>query len=252
MLLEALLGEMVEARADGGASVAQVPEPPGRKVPAPSGQVAGLVAPALADALKHDGRGAFGCVAVSPPSFLAEDEALDIIRAECAKAGLKLREGVVLDRVETPVVDEGRRSRAPRVVEGDFEFDFASEDGTVFLEYLSGQDYENLAGDEMSSVQSYDFPELLGRMSKSLGKRRSDQQVVYGLFFDPLASVELEYPALEGLTPRQRKLAREQYARAREKAQAGLEDKAKDKLRAQLRHFLDYLKEQRRKEMGKI
>ena len=255
LLLEALLGEMAEARGDGGAAVVQAPPSPERKAPAASGQVAGLVAPALADALKHDGRGAFGCVAVSPPSFLAEDEALDVIRTECAKAGLKLREGVVLDRVGTPVVDESRPTpRAKRgakakdvaVVERDFEFDFASEEGTVFLEYLSAEDHDNLVGRGMSTVQSYDFPAVLEQMSKSLERRRSGRQVVYGLFFDPLARVDLESPELEGLTPRQEKLGRAQYRQALEKAAGRLDEKAKEKLRQQVRHFLEYLKERRK------
>ena len=54
--------------------------------------VATLVAPMLQKALDEDGRGAFGCVAVDPPAFLSENEALNLIEQEFAKAGVKLRD----------------------------------------------------------------------------------------------------------------------------------------------------------------
>lgn len=61
-----------------------------------------VVAPILAEALQFDGRGAFGCVAVNPPTFLSEAEALELIRNELTAAGLELEHGVELDRVLAP------------------------------------------------------------------------------------------------------------------------------------------------------
>ena len=259
LLLEALLGEMAEARGDGGAAVVQAPPSPERKAPAASGQVAGLVAPALADALKHDGRGAFGCVAVSPPSFLAEDEALEVIRDECAKAGMKLQGRVVVDRVLIPDFSGQNRSREWEdwrkgiksgkrpLAEGKYEFDLASEGLDVFIEYLSEEDYDSWMGMSASTGYEYDFPELQAQISKSLERRRADRQVVYGLFFDPLVRVELDSPELDGLDRRLRNLGQAEYVHARNTARAKLEEKAKEKLRAQVRHFLEYLKEHRQK-----
>jgi len=60
------------------------------------------VAPILEDALANDGRGGFGCVAVSAPVFLSEDEAIDLIRAELEKAGLALQTGVSVDGLQVP------------------------------------------------------------------------------------------------------------------------------------------------------
>ena len=42
------------------------------------------------------GRGADGCVVVSPPVFLSEEEAVQVIREELAKQGIKLKEGIRL------------------------------------------------------------------------------------------------------------------------------------------------------------
>ena len=60
------------------------------------------VAPILEDALANDGRGGFGCIAVSAPVFLSEDEAIELIRAELEKAGVKLQNKVVVDGLNVP------------------------------------------------------------------------------------------------------------------------------------------------------
>ena len=54
--------------------------------------VATLVAPLLQKAMDEDGRGAFGCIAVDPPTILSENDALNLIEQEFAKAGIKLRD----------------------------------------------------------------------------------------------------------------------------------------------------------------
>jgi len=60
------------------------------------------VAPILEEALANDGRGSFGCVAVSSPIFLPEHEAVELIRSELERAGLVLRTNVVLEGLNVP------------------------------------------------------------------------------------------------------------------------------------------------------
>ncbi len=43
-----------------------------------------------------EGRGATGCVVISPPVFLSEEEALQIVKEELAKHGVKLAAGPLL------------------------------------------------------------------------------------------------------------------------------------------------------------
>ena len=46
-----------------------------------------------------DGRGATGCVVVSPPVFLSEEEGMQILREELAKHGVHLKTGGTLEGV---------------------------------------------------------------------------------------------------------------------------------------------------------
>jgi hypothetical protein len=71
-------------------------------------KVTTLVAPVLADALAHDGRGSFGCVAVSPAVMMSESEALDLIQTELKAAGLDLEKGIALDNVMAPIPSRTR------------------------------------------------------------------------------------------------------------------------------------------------
>lgn len=58
------------------------------------------VAPLLEQALDNDGRGAFGCVAINPPTFLSETEALELIFNELTAAGLKLKADTELKQIQ--------------------------------------------------------------------------------------------------------------------------------------------------------
>ncbi|MCL1856524.1 MAG: hypothetical protein FWF84_02635 [Kiritimatiellaeota bacterium] len=60
------------------------------------------VAPILEEALAKDGRGGFGCVAISAPVFLSENEALDLIQSELKKAGLEMHNKVDIDGLPIP------------------------------------------------------------------------------------------------------------------------------------------------------
>jgi hypothetical protein len=57
----------------------------------------------VAPIFKHgEGRGAVGCVVVSPPVFLSEEEAMQIIGEELAKSGIRLKGGEALEGVRIP------------------------------------------------------------------------------------------------------------------------------------------------------
>ena len=55
----------------------------------------------VAPIFKHgEGRGATGCIVVSPPVFLSEEEALQIVKEELAKHGVQLAAGPRLEGVD--------------------------------------------------------------------------------------------------------------------------------------------------------
>ena len=56
--------------------------------------------PAVAPIFVHgEGRGASGCIVMNPPVFLSEEEALQILGEELARAGIKLGAGRRLNEV---------------------------------------------------------------------------------------------------------------------------------------------------------
>ena len=254
---------------------AAVTQAPGARRPAPDKpsaardvhQATAVVAPLLEEALQYDGRGSFGCVAVNPPTFLSEDEALEIIRTELEAAGLKLKEDVDLDDVEAPVAggrgmdaeevtedEDGNdrtisvrlrhdpgMGRASKLAPRSFSFDLADADRSVFIEYLSARDHTDWEGSSMSTVSSYDFPALARKVSNSFQKRRSDKQTVFGVFFDPLARTEIVPPQVSGLTREQERVAYQEYRKAQRNEWEHLNVKAKAKLRKQVQNFVAFL-----------
>jgi len=167
------------------------------------------VAPLLEEALRKDGRGAFGCVVVDPPTFLSEEEAVGIIRRELAAAGLKLADkGPTLPNVTRPVTDLDRfeaeeAGRIPRSHEpAPFEFDGGSDDATVVFEYISRQDYQawhKVAPRRQpdgtvvfwySSVSSYNFADAAARFAAGLYGLSTGGGCTVGVFFDPMGRAQ--------------------------------------------------------------
>jgi hypothetical protein len=219
-----------------------------------------VVAPILADALEHDGRGSFGCISVCPATFLPEDEALELIRAELEAAGLHVRDGVRLDGVQAPVevteqteaivvpkddktstVMYGFGSEKKVLGSRPFIFDFADEEKSVFIEYLSKRDYREWGEERNSTAEYIDFPDLAQKVSEAFGKKVSERQTVFGVFFDPLAPGAPEHNRMEGLTPRQKNLIDAEWDKALRKDRTV---RGRERLRAQVRYFIEFLRKE--------
>lgn len=263
----ALLGVMALATARAEAATAEEGTPPpaldpeaaaGKQEASAAAEKAGaVVAPILAEALEHDGRGSFGCVAVSPPSFLAEDEALDLIRAELEAAGLRLRDDAVLEGVMAPTGPgndtrgEKGDGRESRVVDDwgnpnqlglrPVQFDWVDPDRAVYIEYLTRRDYREWEGLATSTADTYDFPELAQKVVEAYGKYPAGRQTTFGVFFDPLAHPGVEEVPVTGLAPEEERLADAEYKQA---AAAAADSRGRDKLRRQVRHFVEFLREE--------
>ncbi len=220
-----------------------------------------VVAPILQKALDEEGRGAFGCIAVDPPYVLSENEALDLIEQEFAKAGLKLRRNVEISDFMRTVPDKNkpffkdkehpwRHPYPAKTVQANWMFDLASEDGSVAVEFLSLKDEQRESFEAaMSSVDSYDFPEFAQRLRSDFVTRTNGNPVTIGLFFDPLASRNLwdeerglVYPrpgsSLAALSEEERKTL------DWEQEEELLHRDAREMLREQVRFFLDWARKE--------
>jgi hypothetical protein len=209
----------------------------------------------VAPIFKHgEGRGATGCVVIAPPVFLSEEEAMQIIREELAKHGVKLGESTTLDdvkiaaRIVRSVIEE---EHGKRVHKERFEYaeDVAPEPlklngidaaRKVAVRFISKKDYFRLGGPNssysqnsgrvrvFSTVQSYDFHETAEYAAAELQHQgKADLRVA--ILYDPAVSRRFE--------KRENKSYEERRARARSEAQ--------ELLRQQSRDFAAWLKQQK-------
>lgn len=212
-------------------------------------KTAAVVAPMLEEALDQDGRGSFGCISVCPATFMPEDEALELIRTELEAAGLHLREGVELDNVMAPVqkpVDakvhdsrdwEKGNELGPRPV----RFDWADPERAVYVDYLAQRDYRTWQGRSVSLDNSFDFAALARKVAEAYGQHPATNKTIFGVFFEPLADPGVAQPKLEGLSSEQARRASWES----ERLEAALKgEKSRDKLRRQVRHFVEFLKQE--------
>jgi len=225
-------------------------QPSENKIDSQVKQVAAVVAPLLDEALANDGRGAFGCIAINPPSFLSEDEALELIQGELNAVGLRLVYGATLDGVPTPVdgmeaVDSfGEHpfeNQPARLEPRKYSFDWADTNRAIYIEYLSQRDHGAWMKGPCSSVQSYDFPDVAQQAAEAFGRYQGDRPTYFGVFFDPLAHSGVISPPISGLTLAQEHLTKNESEKSR-KAEGNTE--AREKLRAQVRHFVEFLRKE--------
>ena len=210
-------------------------------------KTAAVVAPMLEEALDQDGRGSFGCISVCPATFMPEDEALELIRTELEAAGLRLQEGVELDNVMAPVQksENAKPPSGPRDWEKGNElgprpvrFDWADPERAVYVDYLAQRDYRTWQGRSVSLDNSFDFPALARKVAEAYGQHPATNKTVFGVFFEPLADPGVAQPKLEGLSSEQARRASWESERL-EAAVKG--EKSRDKLRRQVRHFVEFL-----------
>lgn len=200
---------------------------------------AGMV---VAPIFEHgEGRGATGCVVVSPPVFLSEEEAMAVVREELARAG------VTLTRATTSFADvviPQRRTRYEQTPAGEYvpkteeipgtghalEVDAMDTAGRIAVEFVSEADYFKLGGATSgSSVQSYDLKDAAIAVADKL--KQSRRGLYFGVFYDPVERIVVDRSGQGG--PMNWEAERAKVA-----------TKAKEQLRAQVSDFVVWLRQQ--------
>jgi hypothetical protein len=203
----------------------------------PAAQETFSVAPVF---IHGEGRGATGCVVVSPPVFLSEAEALEVIWEELRgeDLGFERRSARVPGfSIERQVADLSARGLPPALVErlrraaGPLEtqrstpvfFDAYSPRyrcGVVFVGYANYEELDDAPDTGgWSSVSTYDMAGRAQTLVEHLGEHG---QVNAGVFYDPMTDISEDAPGPVG----------------RDTAAAA----SKEHLRAQVREFVDWLK----------
>ena len=223
---------------------------------------------AVAPVFKHgEGRGATGCAVVSPPVFLSEEEGMQILREELAKAGIQLKPGAAIKGVRIPhrvLVDknEGTNKKTSREVPVASKryaeplkptgIDSAKK---IAVEFISEKRYfdqggtresydldeledpnkktnasEGAGGFRSSTAQGYDFADTADFVATQAKKQGADQ-LFLGVFYDPLASVPFHW-----------KKGDEIDSKKRQKQET---DESKKLLRQQAQDFVAWLKKEK-------
>ncbi len=179
----------------------------GTRIAADEGKGKGIT---VAPVFEHgNGRGVAGCIVVSPPVFLSEEEAMQIIREELTKHGIKLKDGGVLEGVHLPRslmnaeeayrdLLESLRNELKGLKEGSetspkdvpqplssFKVDGLDNDKRIAVEFISQEGYPAEPG-SWSSVRDYDFRNVAKRLASTV-KNQGKEDMFFAVLYDPVS-----------------------------------------------------------------
>ncbi len=207
----------------------------------------GSMHPIVAPIFDHGvGRGAWGCVVVSPPVFLSEEEAVQVIKEELAKAGVSLGVGMPLGEVTIEHVvpwqqtnDKWLGEKKPTV---SHTVSLAAVDceNRVGIEFVSQEDCDQFSGRGFSTVQSFDTKGLAGRLGRGI-RDQGKEDLRIGIFYDPLE--KLDFSLATDAMRKETEENDEEDPRSRfERIEATAKNKSKVLLRQQAQDFVAWLK----------
>ncbi|MGD8452545.1 MAG: hypothetical protein PVJ57_12060 [Phycisphaerae bacterium] len=227
------------------------PAPTSGTQPPPPSKAPAIVAPLF----EHgDGRGSAGCVAVSPPVFLSEEEALQIIVEELQPHGIELSghdvelPSVIVKHKEFRQEQDGRRQGGRWVqFEAPLHADGVDSEHHIAVEFASRDDFDDLAGPWYAegvycTATFFDMREVAGYVADQA--RGRPEGVYFGVFYDPLEG-RLDFAEF-----RRRSLAangtldRQRHRQVHEELSEQGKNKSAELLRQQVRDFVEWLKGQ--------
>ena len=234
--------------------------PKGGPNPAQTNAVA-IVAPIF----EHgEGRGADGCVVMTPPVFLSEEAALQVIREELAAKGVQLGTnqttlaGVTIERgvLSAPANPSGVTNRTKlagytfEIKKEPFKADVADPQKKVFVEFLGERDgwrWDQERGKEegnlrISTIRSYDLPKTAAYVARRV-KQQATDKVYFGTFYDPIAGTMDMQKAAAQSTPGKPKSTAQLNQLARQ-MQVDARAESRRLLRLQVQDFLKWLQAQ--------
>jgi hypothetical protein len=172
-------------------------------------------APAIvAPIFRHgEGLGAAGCIVISPPSFLSEEEAFLVIANELSRHGIELsKRNVDLETVIVKGRDfrEGyewvadQKTRGYVAVDAPLNADGLDPEKQVAVEFTSGRDYFGLDGPWQQRRLSTAYNVETQAVARSLAEQVAGQPagLYFGVFYDPLmlSDTEMDYAKFHAYT----------------------------------------------------
>jgi hypothetical protein len=174
----------------------EITDPNGKDKPSKDNNDSIKVAPIF---VHGDGSGAVGCMVISPPVFITESEAIQIIMEELGKENIKL------DTNSRPnfhfesnaIANDSYIDDKVRIASIDMKIDGMDIEHKFMIEFVSTDDYSLFKTKPMpsdtflrnSSVHGFDTKQAAEIVRDQLIKKSISNAVV---FYDPIASVEEE------------------------------------------------------------
>ncbi len=138
---------------------------------------------AVAPIFEHgEGRGATGCIVITPPVFLSEEEGMQILREEFARHAIRLKPGGTLEGVRVPArivkqesVDAGSGKQEIKTTVVDkaepLKLSGIDSDRHIAVEFVSTKNYDDLGGGVLlgrsKTTTSRSSPNTLRRKSRN-------------------------------------------------------------------------------------
>ncbi|HEY3378763.1 MAG TPA: hypothetical protein VGL77_14845 [Armatimonadota bacterium] len=182
-----------------------------------------------------DGHAAFGCMAVSPPVFLTEDEARKVITEEAGKHGIHFTaDKRTLNNIAVPltdpfgaVYDKETKARLPSTQRASLALDGTDMAKHINYEFITEHDYQSWNRKEKPksrmSIGSYDIIGAAHVLRD--GIQQAHPAGAYAVFYDPITS-------LQGFRSQQQ----------REESERAAHELARAELRKQVQDFIVWLK----------
>ncbi|UCH97234.1 MAG: hypothetical protein JSV88_10390 [Candidatus Aminicenantes bacterium] len=143
------------------------------------------------------GTGATGCIVMSPPVFLPEEEAVEIILSQLKTEGFQfeMRDHILPGVFTREVIATYEAKWKPRQIELDvqypFYFDLYDEQLNLGIKFVSRENYFKLGGPaNTSSVQDYNMIDIAQAVREKLSDYNKTNAAV---FYDPMVNYE-RYP----------------------------------------------------------
>jgi hypothetical protein len=190
----------------------------------------------VAPIFKHgEGRGVDGCQVVTPPIFLSEQDAMQVIGEELRKAGVTLSQTKVpLKDVSAPHLIEEYKGKQGLVLvmqpggeSKALTLDAFDPQTKVGIEFISARTEADLASEITYPLRNYHLKEVAKFVSESIGEGGHD--LYFAAFYDP-ASKAVLYPM--------------QSQTERDKLLSAARKRSEHLLRMQVKDFVDWLKGQ--------
>ena len=145
-----------------------------------------------------EGRGADGCIVVSPPVFMSEQEALQVIRQELGKLGVRASQtnfvvpGVKIKPTLGTFERKGDKTEYVPPSMEPLRASAADPSKAVAVQFVSPQNCHRLGAPlSGSTVQHYDLKAVAKSVAEAV-RTQSQEKLYFGTFYDPLCRMNLD------------------------------------------------------------